>query len=147
VGKFWGFLRDFFKSPLKRRFGTAVPIYFDKIKKHGVAVLFVRIISWGVCPKPGHKGLFEKSPLESQKLRQNKVVCSVGNSFAYFSYKKSKRRRFGTAVPTVYDKIKKHGNAVLFRVHYQLGLSAPNPDTRNFSGKVSWNFKSFAKMK
>ena len=28
-----------------------------------------------------------------------------------------------------------------------LGLSAPNPDTRNFSRKVSWNFKSFAKMK
>ena len=24
---------------------------------------------------------------------------------------------------------------------------APNPDTRNFSGKVSWNFKSFAKIK
>ena len=31
-------------------------------------------------------------------------------------------------------------------MHYQLGLSAPNPDTRNFSRKVSWNFKSFAKM-
>ena len=32
-------------------------------------------------------------------------------------------------------------------MHYQLGLSAPNPDTRNFSRKVSWNFKSFRKNK
>jgi len=30
--------------------------------------------------------------------------------------------------------------------YYQLGLSAQNPDTRNFSGKVSWNFKSFAQI-
>ncbi len=28
-----------------------------------------------------------------------------------------------------------------------VGASAPNPDTRNFSRKVSWNFKSFAKNK
>ena len=27
-----------------------------------------------------------------------------------------------------------------------VGASAPNPDTRNFSRKVSWNFKSFAKI-
>ena len=42
---------------------------------------------------------------------------------------------------------KKHGDAVLFCVHRMLWLSAPNPDARNFSRKVSWNFKSFAKMK
>ncbi len=42
--------------------------------------------------------------------------------------------------------LKKHGIAVLFCVRYKLGLSAPNPDTRNFSRKVSWNFKSFAKI-
>gem|GEM_PF-3117839 len=35
---------------------------------------------------------------------------------------------------------------MFFCVRYESGLSAPNPDTRNFSGKVSWNFKSFAKM-
>ena len=39
---------------------------------------------------------------------------------------------------------KKHGDAVLFCVHRMLWLSAPNPDARNFSRKVSWNFKSFA---
>ena len=39
------------------------------IKKHGIAVLFyVRIISWGYPPQTRTKGLFEKSPLESQKL-------------------------------------------------------------------------------
>ena len=44
-------------------------------------------------------------------------------------------------------KNKKRGVNRVFCVRYQLGLSAPNPDTRNFSRKVSWNFKSFAKIK
>ena len=43
-------------------------------------------------------------------------------------------------------RIKKHGNTVLFGA-LNVGASAPNPDTRNFSGKVSWNFKSFRKNK
>ena len=49
----------------------------------------------GRRPKPGHKGLFEKSPLESQKLCQNKVVCSLRSSLAYLSYKKGKLRKRG----------------------------------------------------
>ena len=73
-------------------------------------------------------------------------MWSVGNSFAYFSYKKSKRRRFGTPVPTYNDKIKARRRRA-FCVRYQLGLSAPNPDTRDFSGKVPWNLKNFAKIK
>ena len=70
VQKFWGFSRDFFKSPLKQ-------------------------------------GLERSSNISEQikKARQRRAFC----------------------------------------VYYQSGLSAPNPDTRNFSGKVSWNFKSFAK--
>ena len=40
-------------------------------------MLFTCIVSWGIRPKPRHKGLFVKSPLESQKLHQNKVVYSV----------------------------------------------------------------------
>ena len=59
-------------------------------------------------PQTPTKGLFVKSPLETQKLHQNKLVCSVrssltylsfkkgksvGNSFAYFSYKKSRSRK------------------------------------------------------
>ena len=45
------------------------------------------------------------------------------------------------------ENIKKHGNAVLFLCVLNVGASAPNPDARNFSRKVSWNFKSFAKIK
>ena len=45
------------------------------IKKHGNAVFFCIALNVGaVRPKPRHKGLFVKSPLESQKLRQNKVM-------------------------------------------------------------------------
>ena len=65
--------KGLFQKPLKERFGTAVPTYYDKLKKHGIAVLFVCVECWGFRPKPGHKGLFGKSPLESQKLRQNKI--------------------------------------------------------------------------
>ena len=50
----------------------------------------VSVKCWGVCPKPRHKGLFVKSPLESQKLHRNKVMCFEGNSLAYLSYKKGK---------------------------------------------------------
>ena len=75
TGKFCGFLRGFFKSPLKRRFGTAVPTVDDKLKNADFSAFFVCIISWGFRPKPGHKKLFEKSFLELQKLRQNEVVC------------------------------------------------------------------------
>ena len=53
-----------------------------------------------------------------------------------------------TAVPTYYEKIKKHGIAVLFVCALNVVASAPNPDTRNFSGKVSCeSSKAFAKIK
>ena len=35
---------------------------------------FCKYCQLGRRPKPRHKGLFGKSPLESQKLRQNKVM-------------------------------------------------------------------------
>ncbi len=37
--------------------------------------------------------------------------------------------------------------AGIFYAHYVLGLSAPNPDTKDFSRKVLWNLKSFTKIK
>ena len=61
-------------------------------------------------------------------------------------FQKSLKARFGTAVPTVDDKIKNADFSAFFRVYYQLGLSAPSPDTKDFSGKVLWNLKSFAKI-
>ena len=48
-------------------------------------------------------------------------------------FQKFLEARFGTAVPTYYDKIKKRGIAAFFCTRYQLGLSAPNPDTKGFS--------------
>ena len=42
---------------------------------------------------------------------------------------------------------KKTRHCRVFCVRCQLGLSAPNPDTRDFSRKVPWNLKSFAKIK
>ena len=88
-GKFLRIFKGLFtKSPLKQGLERSSNI-LRQIKKRGIAAFFVGVIGWGVCPKPRHKGLFVKSPLEPQKLYQNKVVYSVGNSFAYFSYKKS----------------------------------------------------------
>ena len=101
------------------------------------------------APKPRHKKLFEKSFLELQKLRQNKVVWLMRKFLRIFKglfvkspLKQGLERQFQHTM-----KNKKHGDAVFFCEHCQSGLSAPNPDTRNFSGKVSWNFKSFAKVK
>ena len=68
IRKFCGFLRGFFKKPLKARFGTAVPTYSDKIKTRISPRFCVSVISRGFRPKPGHKKLFEKSFLELQKL-------------------------------------------------------------------------------
>ena len=63
----------------------------------------------------------------------------------YLSFKKGKKRRFGTQFQHIMTN-KKHGGAVFFCA-LSVGASAPNPDTRNFSGKVSWNFKSFCQNK
>ena len=79
-----------------------------------------------------------------------KINCVVGMKVLRIFkglFQKPLKARFGTAVPTYYEKIKNAEKSAFFRKRYKLGLSAPNPDTRNFSGKVSWNFKSFAKMK
>ena len=75
VQKFCGFSRGFFKSLLKQGPSRQFQLLTTKKKKHGVAVFFVYALNVGaIRPKPRHKGLFVKSPLETQKLRQNKVV-------------------------------------------------------------------------
>ena len=78
--------KELFQKLLKARFGTAVPTVDEKIK-NAENPRFLGIVSWGICPKPCHKGLFVKSPLESQKLRQNEVVISVQSSLAHLSPK------------------------------------------------------------
>jgi len=47
----------------------------------------------------------------------------------------------------IFLQYKKRGVTRVFLCALSVGASAPNPDTRNFSRKVSWNFKSFAKIK
>jgi len=83
---FADFQGAFYKKPLEARFGTQFQLLM-KNKKHGVAVFFVCIVSWGVCPKPGHKKLFSKSFLELQKLRQSKLMYFVRSSLAHLSPK------------------------------------------------------------
>ena len=120
---------------------------FVNRKKHGVAVFFWRVKCRGVCPKPRHKGLFVKSPLQTQKLRQNKVVYFGAKVLRIFKglFQKPLEARLGTQFQLLM-KNKKRGFSAFFGVYYQLWLSAPNPDTRDFSRKVPWNLKSLARI-
>ena len=61
-------------------------------------------------------------------------------------FKSTLKRRLGTQFQHI-TKNKKRGEIRVFSCALNVGASAPNPDTRNFSRKVSWNFKSFAKIK
>ena len=71
---FANFQGAFYKKPLEARSPHAVPTYNEKIKTRRNP-RFLRASNVGaIRPKPRHKGLFGKSPLESQKLRPNKVM-------------------------------------------------------------------------
>ena len=84
-------------------------------KKRGFLRVFLcGIISWGFRPKPGRKGLFEKSPLESQKLL---------------------KARFGTAVPTYYEKLKTRISPRFFCVALSVGAIRPKPRPKKLFGK------------
>ena len=69
------------------------------------------------------------------------------SSLAYLSFKKGKKRRFGTQFQHVYDKIKNAALPRFLRKRYELGLSAPNPDQRTFREKSFGISKAFAKIK
>ena len=77
---------------------------------------FMCVVSWGVCPKPRHKGLFVKSPLESQKLRKNKLVCVWGKFLRIFKglFTKSLLKQGPSRQFQLLTKNKKHGVAVFF---------------------------------
>ena len=61
------------------------------IKKHGIAVLFLCVLNVGAsAPNPDTRNFSRKVSWNFKSFRQNKVIWSVGNSFAYFSYKKSR---------------------------------------------------------
>ena len=65
---FCGFLRGFFKKPLKARFGTQFQ-HILTIKKHGDAVLFLCALSVGAsAPNPDQRTFREKSFGNSKAL-------------------------------------------------------------------------------
>ena len=91
LAKFLKFQETFFKKFLVSRFGADSPNIQCTQKKHGIAVLFIIYHKQlELRSKPCFKGLFVKSPLKIRKnFCQNEWIHSAGNSFAYFSYKKS----------------------------------------------------------
>ena len=94
-GKFLRIFKGLFTKSLLKQGPLTQFQHFLTNKKRGFLRVFSCALSVGaVRPKPRHKGLFGKSPLEPQKLCQNEVAYSVGNSFAYFSYKKSRWHTF-----------------------------------------------------
>ena len=67
----------FTKSPLKQGLERQFQ-HITTNKKRGVNRVFRVYYQLGLsAPNPKHKGLFEKSPLESQKLPQNKMVVGA----------------------------------------------------------------------
>ena len=104
------------------------------------------VISWGYPPQTRTQETFREKFLGTSKAFAKMKWCGRRKVFADFQgafYKKPLKARFGTAVPTYYDKLKSTAMPCFFCVYYQLGLSAPSPDPKDFSGKVLWKLKSF----
>ena len=138
VRSFCGFSRGFFQKASWSKVWNAVPRYSDKRKTRISPRFLYSIICCGFRPKPRHKGLFAKSPLESQKLHQNKVMCS-GEVFADFQgafFKKPLEAKFGTQFQHILIK-EKRGFLHVFCIALYVVAIRPNPDARNFSRKVS----------
>ena len=84
--------KGLFQKPLKARFGTQFQLLTTIKKTRHCRVSSCKRYQLGHLPQTLTKGLFVKSPLESQKLHKNKVVYFEGNSLAHFSFKKSRSR-------------------------------------------------------
>ena len=140
------FCRKGYKKPKARTRKVLIRMY--NIKKHGLYRAFcVIIISWGVCPKPRHKGLFGKSPLESQKFRQNKVIWSMEKFLRIFkglftksTLKQGLERQFQHIT-----KNKKRGFIRVFCVHYQLGRLPQTLTKETFREKFLGTSKALSK--
>ena len=118
-----------------------------KIKSTATPCFFVSVECWGYPPQAPDTKDFSGKVLWNLKSFARMEWCSRWE-ILLLTFLIRKVREGGLERSSNYwRKKKKRGEIRVFCVHYQLGLSTPNPDTRNFSGKVSWNFKSFAKMK
>ena len=148
IESFCGFSRGFlWESPLKQGPLTAVPTYFDKLKSTATPCFFVCIMSWGCPPQTRTQETFQRKVSWNFKSFAKINWCSRWE-ILLLTFLIRKVREGGLERSSNYwRKKKKRGFLRVFYMHYQLGLSAPNPDTRNFSRKVSWNFKSFAQNK
>ncbi len=85
--KFCGFLRSFFKSSLKRRFGTAVPTYFDKLKSTAMPCFLCALNVGASAPNPDTRNFSRKVSWNFKSFHPNKLVCSVRSSLAHLSPK------------------------------------------------------------
>ena len=105
-------------------------------------MLFACVIGRGFRPKPGHKGLFVKSPLESQKLRQSEVVCLVRKFCGFLrSFFKSSLKQGLERSSNTLRKNKKRGIAAFFCVRYQLGHLPQTPTQETFREKFLVNLQ------
>ena len=100
------------------------------------------------APNPDTKD-FSRKVLWNLKSFARIKWCVRWEVFADFQgafFKKPLEAKFGTQFQHILIK-EKRGFLRVFYMYLILGLPPPNPDTRNFSRKVSWNFKSFVKTK
>ena len=141
------FCRKGYKKPEARTRKVLIQLY--NIKSTACAVLFgCGIECWGYPPwDPDQRNFSRKASWNFKSFAKINWYIRCESSLVYLSFKKGKRRRFGTEFQHITTNKKTRHCRVFLCWHYQLGISVPNPDQRNFSGKVSWNFKSSAKIK
>ena len=119
------FCRKGYKKPEARTRKVLIQLY--NIKKHGTSRAF---FMW--------RYVFG--------LRQNEAVYSVRKFFClpFLSRKVGKGGLERSS--NILRQIKKTRHCRVFSSSLSVGASAPSPDTKDFSGKVLWNLKSFAKI-
>ena len=94
-GKFLRIFKGLFTKSLLKQGPLTQFQHILTNKKRGEIRVFSCSLSVGaIRPKPWHKGLFVKSPLEPQKLCRNKILYSVGSSLAPLSPKERCVLRF-----------------------------------------------------
>ena len=109
-------------------------------------MLFVAVNVGASAPNPDQRTFCKKSFGISKTFAKIKwCVCAKVLRIFKGLFQKPLEARLGTQFQLLM-KNKKRGFSAFFGVYYQLWLSAPNPDTRDFSRKVPWNLKSLARI-
>ena len=131
---FADFQGAFYKKPLEARFGTQFQHVLTNKKSTAAPCFFLRVLSVGASPQTPTQRTFHEKSFGNQKAFAG-ISWYSRREVLWLTFLSRKVREGDplTAVPTCFEKLKKHGNAVLFCAYYQSGLSAPNPDTKDFS--------------